>query len=418
MARSRSKVPRSLLWLFAITLFLFANCKLRPEGISPDNSTGEATTTAPTNTGNSATIAVSPEDDEGNYEGEEPAEPKCLTPGAEFHPSRLSWSPDSQRLAYVYVGYLFAPEIANATENSATSQMQPLTDSNPQAIQIAWSPNGDYLAFVSEQDGIFVEGGWQIYLRDMNTGAVRRLTNSPRTKDDVVWSPNGRYLAYSTYRLDTFDEAQIRVMDVYNNEEIVLTQFDFKGHDVPFSWSPDSQYLAYHSTRDGYETVQIFITDLSGNNHTQLSGPAACDAQPRWSPDGERIAFVSLVDDQWELFVMKADGSERTRLTNSPGTDEYDPAWSPDGKQIAFVAWNWSIPGSETSSNTYLVNVDGSHLRPLTHSGLMEQHFVWSPDGQYIAYEARAITNTTPIYIDLVDVQSGKRITFFRRSGY
>jgi Tol biopolymer transport system component len=386
-------IPR---WLFIATFFGLVSCNLQP--------------TVSTRINSSTPMAVPSESGEENSQNEEPKPPECPPTDGLFRPSGFSWSPDNQQLAYTSAGYIYVVQVGNPIQNNLPAQVERLSDSNLEAIQLAWSPNGDYIAFVSQQDGTFIEGGRQIYLLDMNTGEAKRLTNSPGSKEGLIWSPDGRYLAYSTYRLDSFDEAQVRVTDIYNNEEIVLTELGVGGHQEPFSWSPDSHYLAYHSTEDGYETVQIFITDLSGNNRIQLSDPTACDAEPRWSPDGRRIAFISLLDDNWELFVMNADGSQRTRLTSSEGTDEYYPKWSPDGKQIAFVAWNWSIAASEKSNNAYLVNVDDSNLRPLTDSGLSEEHLAWSPDGQYIAAVAHPIIGETPVYIDLVKVQTGERI--------
>ena len=67
----------------------------------------------------------------------------------------------------------------------------------------------------------------------------------------------------------------------------------------------------------------------------QLTDNDDADGSPSWSPDGQRIAFDSNRDGDWELYVMNADGSEVRKLTQNDGSDYY-PAWSPDGQRIAF----------------------------------------------------------------------------------
>jgi Tol biopolymer transport system component len=119
---------------------------------------------------------------------------------------------------------------------------------------------------------------------------------------------------------------------------------------------------------------------------------------PSWSPDGKRIAFMSQTWDvaggNYEIFVMNADGSGVTRLTNFEGDDGW-PAWSPDGTRIAFSSIRDDCAYSEATDcestgdigefhTLYVMNPDGSEL---THvSRVFGQFPVWSPDGEYIAF--------------------------------
>ena len=75
--------------------------------------------------------------------------------------------------------------------------------------------------------------------------------------------------------------------------------------------------------------------------------------EPVWSPDGHQIAFVSAPDRSQEIYVMNADGSPQTRLTNNLA-DDYSPAWSPDGRQIAFIS------DRDGNNEIYVMNADGS----------------------------------------------------------
>ena len=100
------------------------------------------------------------------------------------------------------------------------------------------------------------------------------------------------------------------------------------------------------------------------------------DALPIWPPDGVRIAFESERDGDAEVYIMNADGSGQTLLSNDLNFAE-DPAWSPDGLQIAFVS---DLPG-----NSYVMNGDGTGQARLTVNSTGDLSPAWSPDGRLIA---------------------------------
>src|SRR6266581_3526303 len=91
--------------------------------------------------------------------------------------------------------------------------------------------------------------------------------------------------------------------------------------------------IIFHSDRAG--TFDIFVMNADGSGVTQLTNTTGQDFDPFWSPDGRRIAFVSNRNGNDDVFIMNADGSGVVQLTDNPAVD--DPtAWSPDGKQILF----------------------------------------------------------------------------------
>ena len=103
------------------------------------------------------------------------------------------------------------------------------------------------------------------------------------------------------------------------------------------------------------------------------------DGSPAWSPDGTRIAFYSERDGNAEIYVMNADGTGVTRLTNSSADEGY-PAWSPDGRTISF--------DSDRTGNfdVFAMNTDGSNVRPLTKHPARDVSATWSPDGSTIVF--------------------------------
>jgi len=102
--------------------------------------------------------------------------------------------------------------------------------------------------------------------------------------------------------------------------------------------------------------------DADGSNQRNLTNsPASSDGWAEWSPDGQKIAFDTNRDGNWEIYVMDTDGKNQRNLTNNPGAD-WCPSWSPDGQKIAFHANRDGVGGE-----IYVMDTDGKHQRNLTN---------------------------------------------------
>jgi Tol biopolymer transport system component len=106
----------------------------------------------------------------------------------------------------------------------------------------------------------------------------------------------------------------------------------------------------------------------------QLTDTQAHDGFPRWSPNGSRIAFISNREggDNWEIYVMDADGSSQQRLTHSEGVDGI-PTWSPDGARIAFES------NRDGNKDIYVMDADAANVRRLTDSTASDMSPAWRP---------------------------------------
>lgn len=125
------------------------------------------------------------------------------------------------------------------------------------------------------------------------------------------------------------------------------------------------------------ETIQGAATLLTTKD--KVDHQKFGDRWPAFSPDGKQIAFTSRRDNDFEIYLMNADGSDQRRLTRNPGLD-VRPAFSPDGKTIAFTS------NREGSYAIYLMNADGSNPRRLTSGFESCDYACWHPDGQRLLF--------------------------------
>lgn len=130
------------------------------------------------------------------------------------------------------------------------------------------------------------------------------------------------------------------------------------------------------------DTGAIWSSAADGSNPVRLTpdgrGP---DFYPVVSPDGQRIAFISSEDKQFDLWVENIDGSERHKLTFDDAVDTM-PTWSPDSRRIAFV----SDRGG--NADIWMVNLDGTGLQQLTTFASDESSPWFSPDGTQLVFGA------------------------------
>ena len=147
------------------------------------------------------------------------------------------------------------------------------------------------------------------------------------------------------------------------------------------TWSPPhEEHIAFVSERDG--NPEIYIMNADGSGQTRVTNNPATDKFPALSPDGTRIAFVR--DDQ--IYVVNADGGGETNITPYPAVHE-DPFWSPDGQGVFFTSDRDELDrdqerGYRPEWALYMVNADGTGLTRLTDNPFKTR----SPDGTRMAF--------------------------------
>jgi len=144
----------------------------------------------------------------------------------------------------------------------------------------------------------------------------------------------------------------------------------------PFT-SPLQGRIAFQSDRDG--SLEIYVMNADGSAVSRLTNNPAVDVFPSWSPDGSQIAFSSDRDGFPDIYLVNPDGSNLQRLTNSASTDVM-PAWSPSGTELAFVS------NRDGNDEIYVINIISGQETRITEDSSADYFPSWSEDGQWIVF--------------------------------
>jgi TolB protein len=254
----------------------------------------------------------------------------------------------------------------NAEESKYDTWLAQIADGSgrrlvaPEMHQPALSPDGAWLAVASERSDMSA-----LIIMHSDGSAMREIT-SFLEDGQPYWSPDGKGLVFSSTR---HGDKQSRI---YIVDEVPFERGRVDGRPLNFGpddvrgeypvWTADGQIVyrgcdntvepaqcgLYRSSAEAGPQPMVRLTDRSED-----TAPAA---------HGNRIAFMSSRDGNWEIYIMNADGSGLKRLTNNAANDGL-PAWSPDGKTLAFVSNQggaWAI---------WAMSPDGSNQRKLFDIG-------------------------------------------------
>jgi TolB protein len=260
----------------------------------------------------------------------------CSAEDATMETGFPAWSPDGQKIAYLsgpedkicVINADGTPEARLITLFSGTSE-HPTQLRNP-----VWSPDGKRIAFErgtlpadtstvsadsSEPASASTEGLTGIYLINVDGTSLRKLTSFAGDSSSQgtegggpVWSPDGKKIAFYDY--GAINNGAINVINADGSGRMELCSLS--NYPPQLAWSPDGQRIAFIGSAS-----ELSVINADGSGRRSLTNTELHEGFPTWSPDGEKIAFTSYRygDEQTALYVINADGSDRTRLATDVG---------------------------------------------------------------------------------------------------
>jgi PKD repeat protein len=286
--------------------------------------------------------------------------------------------PQAGQIAFVRDGRI---HLANTDGRKLVQLSTGPGDGNP-----AWSPDGSRIAFTRASGG--TSG---VFIMDADGGNVVQRTNSGT---DPTWSPDGQWIAFVCSAGEKQRICKVRAEGGITTPDTAYHQ-DYGWVSGP-AWSPDGTRIAFMSDREFYDIwFDIWVVAPDGSKLTALTAHTAAAPnphehyQPAWSPDGQRIAFVSCY---WAFYICSASAvsvmsAGESRIVHLAAASGFaSPTWSPDGRMIAFVssaATKWPPDGNvnllASPGTIEWVSADGKQRGRIIDNGHSP---AWRPNGQ------------------------------------
>ncbi len=237
--------------------------------------------------------------------------------------------------------------------------------------------------FVGEKNGVK-----NIFAMDFGGHRVKKITDNSSINIFPYPSPDGKKVAYISFK---DGNPAVFIKDLKTGNTVKL---NLPGPADYVAWSPTGKKLALSLTPNRYST-EIYTANPNGTGLIRLTDTDGINISPSFSPNGNRIAFVSNISGGPQIYIMNSDGSDQHRITFNGSYYNTNPAWSPNGKKIVFTSF---INGT---LQVCVINPDGSSERLLTDTPYSAQDPSWTRGSKIISFNTEIAGRQELYLIDL-----------------
>jgi len=232
-----------------------------------------------------------------------------------------------------------------------------------------------------------------IYMVNLDDTSTFRFPTFIDGGINPVFSYDGNLLVY---RAEKNDDNAIFIMDIGSGESGPISDGSMSSHP---QFSHDGNKVVYSSSAaDNFDLVVLDLNDTTDKAQKTIANSKDAELYGTFSPSDNLIAYSSFdINYKGAVHVYNTEDKKNKTVTSSGSA--YNPKFSPDGKRLAFV---WDKGGS---FEVYVCNADGSGVKQLTSKKGNTMEFDWSGDGKKIAYES---IDETVSSINVIDVDTGK----------
>ena len=290
-----------------------------------------------------------------------------LPPTLSTTPWAPAWSPDGKWIAVGMYGSIWKVD-------PKTGAAYELTHAGKYHTSPSWSPDGKWIVYCADADGASI----QLEMLNVESGETRALTSDQHVYADPVFSPDGRSIAFVSSKPNGYFNIYVRAVrnGQWAGEEIAVTRdHSFGKNRLYFGewdmatqpvWMPDGKELVFVSNRNvafGSGDVMRMPAEADGILKAKpiLREQTLYRTRPAVSIDGKRIIYSSsggAADEFNHLYVLPVAGGEPYKMTFG-AFDDFHPRWSPDGEWIAYVSNEGGLP------QLYLLETYGGERRKI-----------------------------------------------------
>lgn len=277
----------------------------------------------------------------------------------------------------------------------------PLLRHDPYVVSLAWSPDGESLAFIA-YDHI---GGMYAYRLNLADRSVKKSSRKTAKNEGIRWSPDGRYIAFNGY---AGPHPAVHLVDTATQSVTQISAPHILWNGEP-GWSHDGAQLAFSGRGD---SVDIYVMPmdclLTACAPRLLVDHPAADRQPLWSPSSDRIAFVSDRSGQNAIYIMDTrceDCRPSVRYVAELRLASTLMLWSPDGRRLIYTDTPRSV-GSALYMAELRCDDCSPTIRRISAPDEIDTSPAWSDDGKLLAFVTRSTNRSAIALLDSTCMES------------